>query len=119
MNQTLFIVGVNHRTAPVAVRERLAFEEDEVAAALRRLKKAANAVQEAALLSTCNRVEIVAVANDSKTAGDEVVSFLASDRGVAPELFRDSIYTLDARQAARHLFRVSASLDSMVVGEPQ
>ncbi|HEY6394461.1 MAG TPA: glutamyl-tRNA reductase [Candidatus Binataceae bacterium] len=119
MDQTLFMVGVNHRTAPVAVRERLAFAEDEVAAALKRLKKAAPAAQEAALLSTCNRVEIVAVANNSKTASEEVVRFLASDRGVALELFSDSIYTLDAREAARHLFRVSASLDSMVVGEPQ
>jgi glutamyl-tRNA reductase len=119
MEQALLIVGVNHRTAPVAVRERLAYAEAEVAPALRRLKAAAPSLAEAAILSTCNRVEIVAVATDAARAADEIAAFVAADRGVESDAFRAALYRLDMREAARHLFRVGASLDSMVVGEPQ
>ena len=119
MSDTLVILGVNHRTAPVAVRERLAFPEDEVAPALARLKQRAAAVAEAALLSTCNRVEIIAVSSDPARGVDEIAKFIAADRGVEPGSFSDALYRLDGREAIRHLFRVSASLDSMVVGEPQ
>src|SRR5216683_1054628 len=100
MDQTLFILGVNHQTAPVAVRERLAFAE-------------------AALISTCNRVEIIGVTGDNARAAAEATGFLASDRGVASEAFAPALYNFAGREAARHLFRVGASLDSMVVGEPQ
>src|SRR5579872_1909599 len=83
MENTLFILGVNHRTAPVAVRERLAYAEDEVAPALQRLKQATG-IAEAALLSTCNRVEVIGVTSNADRAGDEVARFLAADREVAP-----------------------------------
>jgi glutamyl-tRNA reductase len=119
MDQTLFIVGINHRTAAVAVRERLAFAEDEIVAALGRLSAAAPAVAEAALLSTCNRVEVVGVAADPARAADETLKFLAADRGVERAVFNDAVYSFAGRDAARHMFRVGASLDSMVVGEPQ
>src|SRR5579872_3688724 len=118
MENTLFILGVNHRTAPVAVRERLAYAEDEVAPALQRLKQATG-IAEAALLSTCNRVEVIGVTSNADRAGDEVARFLAADREVEPGAFHDAIYHFNGRDAVRHLFRVGASLDSMVVGEPQ
>jgi glutamyl-tRNA reductase len=119
MDQTLFILGVNHQTAPVAVRERLAFAEDEIVGALGRLKQCAPALAEAALISTCNRVEIIGVTGDNARAAAEATGFLASDRGVASEAFAPALYNFAGREAARHLFRVGASLDSMVVGEPQ
>jgi len=119
MDQTLFILGVNHQTAPVAVRERLAFADDEIVGALGRLKQCACALAEAALISTCNRVEIIGVTGDNARAAAEATGFLASDRGVASETFAPALYNFVGREAARHLFRVGASLDSMVVGEPQ
>jgi glutamyl-tRNA reductase len=119
MDQTLFILGVNHQTAPVAVRERLAFAEDEIVGALGRLKQCAPALAEAALISTCNRVEIIGVTGDNARAAAEATGFLVSDRGVASEAFAPALYNFAGREAARHLFRVGASLDSMVVGEPQ
>ncbi len=119
MAQTLFIVGVNHQTAPVAVRERLAYAESDIAQALVRLKQKVASVAEAAILSTCNRVEVVGVAADPEKASDEIAAFLAADRGVDRSAFADALYRMQGREAARHLFRVGASLDSMVVGEPQ
>lgn len=119
MEQTLFILGVNHRTAAVAVRERLAYADGDIAAALARLKNRAGQISEAAILSTCNRVEIIGVAADPGRALEACAEWVAADRGVALEAFADALYKLDGREAARHLFRVGASLDSMVVGEPQ
>jgi glutamyl-tRNA reductase len=119
VDQTLYIFGVNHRTAPVAVRERLAYAEDDIAAALARLKQIAPAITEAALLSTCNRVELIGVTADTARATAEATAFLAGDRGVQAAAFAPALYHMDGRAAARHLFRVGASLDSMVVGEPQ
>ncbi len=119
MEQTLFILGLNHRTAPVAVRERLAYADEEVAGALRRLKERAPAVRECALLSTCNRVELVGVSAEPAAAWDEMAAFLAADREVEQSAFGEALYRFEGREAARHLFRVAASLDSMVLGEPQ
>src|SRR5271167_988251 len=119
MDQTLFIVGINHRSAAVALRERLAFTDDEIVAALGRLRESSPAVAEAALISTCNRVEVVGVAADGARAAEETLKFLSADRGVAQGEFAEAIYSFAGRDAARHLFRVGASLDSMVVGEPQ
>src|ERR1700722_16618162 len=118
MENALFILGVNHRTAPVAVRERLAYAETEVAPALQRLKQATG-IGEAALLSTCNRVEVLGVTSDPERAGDQVARFLAADREVERSSFSDALYHFNGRDAVRHLFRVGASLDSMVVGDPQ
>ena len=119
MDESLLIVGVNHRTAPVAVRERLAYADEQIVTALGRFRERAPAVSEAALISTCNRVEIVGVATNPTRAGDEAIDFLAADREVDAALFAGSLYRFAGRDAARHLFRVGASLDSMVVGEPQ
>jgi glutamyl-tRNA reductase len=119
MDEKLVIAGVNHRTAPVAVREQLAYGDSEIAAALGRLKDRAPALVESALISTCNRVEIIGVAADPARAIGEAVGFLAADREVDAALFAGALYRFEGRAAARHLFRVGASLDSMVVGEPQ
>jgi glutamyl-tRNA reductase len=119
MDQTLFIFGVNHRTAVVGVRERLAYGDDEIVGALTRLKQRSAAITESALLSTCNRVEVIAVTTDAARAAQEAAEFLATDRAVEPAAFSPALYRYDARAAARHLFRVAASLDSMVLGEAQ
>ncbi len=119
MAQTLFILGVNHRTAPVAVRERLAYAETDIPRALRRLKETAPSVSEAAIISTCNRVEIAGVAAEPERACEDLAAFVAADRGVEQSAFAEALYRMQGREAARHLFRVGASLDSMVVGEPQ
>jgi glutamyl-tRNA reductase len=119
MRPNLLIFGLNHQSAPVAVREQLAYADDEIVPALSRLRQQAPSLTEAALLSTCNRVEIIGAGADSHQAAEECLMFLAHDRAVAAESFRQRLYQFEGRAAARHLFRVGASLDSMVVGEPQ
>ena len=119
MRQKLLIFGVNHQSASVALRERLAYAENEIVPALSRLKQQAPSLAESALLSTCNRVEIIGAGADGMRAAEESLLFLAHDRAVAAETFRPALFHLEGRAAARHLFRVGASLDSMVVGEPQ
>src|SRR5690242_11193427 len=119
MDEKLLIVGVNHRTAPVGVRELLGYAEGEIVGALGRLKHRAPALAESALVSTCNRVEIIGVAADCARAAAETIAFLAADRGVEERSFAGALYRFEGSEAARHLFRVGASLDSMVVGEPQ
>jgi len=119
MHDNFFIVGVNHRTAPVAVRERLAYADHEIPAALGRLRQEIPAINEVALLSTCNRVELIGLTQSAPGSGIETSQFLAQDRAVEHRAFAPALYHYDGRDAVRHLFRVGASLDSMVVGEPQ
>ncbi len=119
MGRELLIVGLNHRTAPVALREQLAFSDDALPATLGRLKAVAG-VHEGAIVSTCNRVEIVTCVSAGDTAVEgELTAFLARERNVAAATFVPHLYLHHGRDAARHLFRVASSLDSMVVGEPQ
>ena len=119
MVRDLLIVGLNHRTTPVALRERLAFPEAALPAALGHLK-AVPGVHEAAILSTCNRVEIVAcIAGGPVEVGGGIEAFLARERDVERSAFAEHLYLHQGRDAVRHLFRVAASLDSMVIGEPQ
>src|SRR5712692_8979321 len=119
MNPALLIVGVNHQTAPVQVRERLAYDETEIVPALLRLKARIPPLTEAAMLSTCNRVEVISATRELAAAAPQIVEFLALDRGVEKAAFESALYRFEEGDAARHLFRVGASLDSMVVGEPQ
>jgi glutamyl-tRNA reductase len=120
----LFVIGVSWRTAPVAVRETLAFADAELPAVLAELK-ASRHVDEVLLLSTCNRVEIygatrrAAPVSEMDTATAEVVSYLARSRGVTAEWLAESLYEHMARDAVRHVFRVASALDSLVVGEAQ
>jgi glutamyl-tRNA reductase len=120
MPPELFAVGISWRTAPVAVREKLAVPDDELASVLTALRHVP-AVSEVMLVSTCNRVEIYGAAGDG--AGDEAVAavrkVLPESRGV-PERELSSVLFGHARGGAiRHVFRVAAALDSLVVGEAQ
>ena len=108
---------MSHRSAPVEVRERVAFPPCAGRSFLRRLKDE-GVVSEAVLLSTCNRTEVYAVVEDEAARG-RVLDLLAEDRGVGrPSLEQDTYWLTDA-EAVRHLYRVASSLDSMVVGEGQ
>lgn len=114
----LLLTGVSHKTAPVEIREQLAFREDTLPAALAELRSQPG-VSEALILSTCNRVEIVVTTDDRSDPQAITDSFLADRKGVDPEAFGPHLYRREGREAIHHLFRVAASLDSMVVGEPQ
>ena len=116
----LQMVGCSHHNAQVALRERLAFSEEQIRDALEQIR-----VQfpfaEAAILSTCNRVEIYTFAEDANgcPSHHEMVSFMAKFHAVEEEEIFDDLAQRTGEEVARHLFTVSASLDSMVVGEPQ
>ena len=112
---TLALIGVNHKTAPIALREKIAIGRDELADTTRALA-ATPGVTECMIVSTCNRVELIA----SIEGGDVSVSrFLARHFGIEADLLAPHLYEFRDRDAVGHLFRVAASLDSMVVGEPQ
>jgi glutamyl-tRNA reductase len=114
----LHTTGVSHKTAPVEVRERLAFRPESLPAALADLK-AREGVSEAVILSTCNRVEITITTDDQFDPQAIVDSFLAQQKNVSADKIAAHLYRHEGRDAIHHLFRVAASLDSMVVGEPQ
>jgi len=114
----LLLTGLNHRTAPVEVRERIAFEEHALPAALASLRKCPGLI-EGMILSTCNRVEIAAAIDDETNSSLTVEHFIAESRSVEPAWVMPYLYRYDGSEAIRHLFRVASSLDSMVVGEPQ
>ncbi|MGH9558390.1 MAG: glutamyl-tRNA reductase, partial [Bryobacteraceae bacterium] len=114
----LLITGLNHRTAPVEVREKLAFQENAVPQALRHLKSRPG-LNEAMILSTCNRVEIAVTSEEEADAESAVEHFLAESRAVERAWVSPYLYRHDGPNAIRHLFRVASSLDSMIVGEPQ
>ena len=119
MQKEIVIVGLNHRTAPIDIRETVAFENAAVREALERLRRYP-AIQEGVILSTCNRVEVVAAAVDGQAATREIKTFLAAERrNGSPGRFEEHLYDYRGQEAVRHLFRVASSLDSMVVGEPQ
>ena len=117
-NIDLLLIGVSHKTAPVAVRERLAVEPDATAAALVELT-ALSAVREAVMISTCNRVELYVAADDADRAAADLAGVLARRAGVAVADLAEHLYQHRDSAAVRHLFRVASSLDSLVVGEPQ
>jgi glutamyl-tRNA reductase len=112
----LLVVGANHRTSPLAVRDRLFVEDTAVPGFLARLRQAG--VPQALALSTCDRVEVQTVAAGTATAG-AVMRVMAEQAGLAPDALGPELYTLRGVAAARHIFAVAASLDSLIVGEPQ
>jgi len=116
---SLVVVGLSHHTSPIALRERLAFSSEAVPNALLRLTKRIDGAG-AVILSTCNRVEIyVHHSEDAKELYREIRGFLSEWHGLPEEEFRDSLYEYEGRDAVGHFFRVTASLDSLVVGEAQ
>jgi glutamyl-tRNA reductase len=118
MHREIVIVGVNHRKAPVEVREQVNFNDGLLDDALRQLI-ALEPIEEGVILSTCNRVEVVTATTDGDLAVETLTAFLASREAVERQLLAEHLSVYRGREAVRHLFRVAASLDSMVVGEPQ
>jgi glutamyl-tRNA reductase len=114
----LLITGLSHHTAPVEVRERIAFAETSLPDALDRLRHRPGLV-EGMILSTCNRVEVAVTADDRSDPEAAVRGFLAEASSVEPAWVTPYLYEFNGQDAVRHLFRVASSLDSMVVGEPQ
>jgi glutamyl-tRNA reductase len=112
------ITGLNHRSAPVEVREKLAIKETELPAALAELKSTPG-VAECAVLSTCNRVEIMLAIDDDCSGREAARDFLSRFRPVDGTWLENYLYSYDGEDAIKHLFRVASSIDSMIVGEPQ
>jgi len=111
-------IGMNHKTAPVELRELVAFgghNIDEVMNSIRSIKD----IKESMVLSTCNRVEILFTTDKEKEAKESVIEFLSHVSGIKKEELGSTLYIYDNEEAMRHIFRVGASLDSMIVGEPQ
>jgi glutamyl-tRNA reductase len=117
---TLFLTGISHKTAPVEVRERLAFGREGCAEHLRALVDG-ESVREALIVSTCNRVEVLAALDPARRAEGErrVRRFIANSHAQSSDFILPHLYTHTGDEAVRHLFRVASSLDSMVLGEPQ
>ena len=114
----IILIGLNHKSAPVEIRECLAFSEDEADQALSQLQ-ALHIIQEVLLISTCNRVELLLTTTDPTQAAEEVKIFLSETKKIPTADFKDALYVHRGDDAVRHIFRVAASLDSMMVGEPQ
>ncbi len=118
---SLVLLGVNHNTAPIEVRERLAIPAGRLADATRTLLHQPG-IREGLILSTCNRVEIVTLQDETaamESNKDGLLRFLHEYFAVPPHTLQPHLYEFREREAVRHLFRVASSLDSMVVGEPQ
>jgi glutamyl-tRNA reductase len=114
-----FVVGCNHRTAPLEVREKLAFDDDGCSAALRAFRERFPKA-ETVILSTCNRTEIyLSRPLREPPRLPEAVEFLAHRQNLQSSEFASALYFYEDSEAVRHLFRVVASLDSMVLGESQ
>jgi len=114
----LLLVGISHRTAPVDLRERVDFAARGLAPALEGLS-GLGVTREALIVSTCNRAEIYAACDDPAAARTALASFIAKFHGVPDDDIAPHLYTVQDFDAARHLFRVAAGLDSLVIGEPQ
>jgi glutamyl-tRNA reductase len=115
---SLLVVGLNHRTVPVELLERMTVPEDRLAKALHDLS-AREHLLEVVLLSTCNRTEIYARCTHFHAAVGDVRDFLAAHSGADPDEFADHLYTYYDEAAVGHLFSVAAGLDSMIVGESE
>lgn len=114
----LVLLGLNHKTAPVEIRERLAFSKTETVTILETLRKDP-LLEEVLLFSTCNRVEVLLTSEDGPAAAETVKKNIADFKIVPLEQFDDAMYVHMGDEAVRHIFRVASSLDSMIVGEPQ
>jgi glutamyl-tRNA reductase len=113
----IFLIGANHKTAPVELREKLSFTQEETLGALEYLKNAPQ-IKEGLVFSTCNRMEILYIPE----AGDQVdqmIQFISDHKKIGIPEFRSALYIHEGDEAIRHIFQVSSSLDSMMVGEPQ
>jgi len=113
----IIVLGLNYKTTPIKVRERLAFSKDDTAQALAALKDKFDDC-EFVILSTCNRVELYCAAGGRQGPSvEDLIAFLSLSRGIRTEEFQEFLYTRFDSEAVGHLLTVSSSLDSMVLGE--
>jgi len=120
----LLTLGLNHTTAPLAVRERVAFVPEEVCMTIGRLREklsepAGGRISEAAIVSTCNRTELYCAADEPDRAQLALQEFVAAEKQLSLDELQRHTYVLPQASAVRHAFRVASGLDSMVLGEPQ
>ena len=114
----IIVVGLSHKSAPVDIREKVAFAPDCIHEALHTVRSLEH-VQEGVIVSTCNRVEVYAASRQREQGVESLVRFMSEYHRVALEDLRPHLYVQVGPEAVRHVFRVASSLDSMVVGEPQ
>ncbi len=114
----IVLIGINHKTAPVEVRECIAFSESDATAALQALHRQPD-IREVLLLSTCNRVEVLLVTDNKPGAIERTKDFIAGYNKIDRSRFENSLYIHEGDAAVRHVFKVASSLDSMIIGEPQ
>jgi glutamyl-tRNA reductase len=112
------VIGMNHETAPVNVRECLAKDPGNTDIALSHMRELAN-IRESVFISTCNRVEALVTTEELQEARESIISILSRIGNLPEDLLLSSLYVLEDMDAVRHVFRVASSLDSMVIGEPQ
>lgn len=112
------LIGLNHKTAPIELREKVSFSSQRLAQELAALSGMPG-IRESVIISTCNRTELYACGDDCAAAAASLRQFLCSRTGLPEQEIREHCYALSGRQAVEHLFRVAASLDSMIVGETQ
>lgn len=112
------VIGLNHKTADVELREKLAFNGPKLEEGIRQIR-ALPEIREAVIVSTCNRVEIYLTVKDAGKAFESVKDFFVRFFDIRKESLDNALYLYDGMEAVRHIFKVSSSLDSMVVGEPQ
>lgn len=116
---TIILVGLNHRTAPVALREKLALTGVSMELALKTLGSPQVPIHEAVILSTCNRLEVYAVVHNRTQGWQHVGRFLAALQDIPIADLQPHLYQLEEADAVQHLMRVASGLDSMILGEPQ
>ena len=124
LEMQLLALGLNHTTAPLSVRERVAFGPDEIAETIAHMLERFSGtpqggIHEAAVLSTCNRTELYVACEDTGAAKESILSFIANKKGVQRSELEPHIYPFEQEEAAHHTFRVASGLDSMVLGETQ
>ena len=114
----IILIGINHKTAPVEVREKCALSRDEMKSFLEEFTSFPG-VQEGLVLSTCNRMEILFVSDCEAENLNKVKILLSKFGGITLDQLTPHLYVYQGRNAVRHLFQVASSLDSMIIGEPQ
>ncbi|MFH1703595.1 MAG: glutamyl-tRNA reductase [Nitrospirota bacterium] len=114
----VLVAGLNHNTADIEVREKVAFNGSKLQEGLVELKNLPH-VDEVVILSTCNRMELYAGVKDTEKASESIKTFISGFHNIDRSLLDKAIYVYDDVDAVRHIFRVASSLDSMVIGEPQ
>jgi len=112
------ILGISHQTTPVEIRERLAFSKQQLSDALKGMR-ALPSVNECLIISTCNRTEVLAIVKEGGTGSEEIHSFILNFHNISEKDLPKGFYQYSADEAVAHLFRVTSSLESMVIGEPQ